>query len=52
MACIYWHNIFLFLKVYLESSRTGAEPLKSEAEPRARRAQGEQLLVWGPWGGH
>ena len=51
MDCIYWHNILnLFIKVYLESSRTGAEPLKSEAEPRARRAQGEQLLVWGPWG--
>ena len=24
-------------------------PRSSEAEPRARRAQGERLLDWGPW---
>ena len=40
---------FPCLHIYLESSQTEAEPPSLEAGPRERRAQGEQLLVWGPW---
>ena len=44
---------FPYFEDYLQSSRTGVRPRSSEAEPRARRAQAERLLDWGPWGiGH